>query len=81
VRVSDLKGELEQKNNEISELTTQKTRLEERVAALESVGKKLDRLKQSNVLLVQAKVGIERLSRQLADIAESPDAQVVSPDR
>jgi hypothetical protein len=80
VRVSDLKATLDQKTAEAEALSVDKTRLTERVQALESVEKKLDRLKQSNALLIQARVGIERLSRQLSDIAESPDAQTVSPN-
>jgi|GEM_PF-2915989 len=79
VRVVELKGELDRQVTVNLELDAEKARLESQIAALHAVEKKLTRLKESNVLLLQAKAGIERLTRQLSDLEESPEAKQVAP--
>lgn len=81
-REAALKADLATRGEEIARLESQVAALEaenkslgEKILAFEAVAKKLEQLKLANIVLIQAKTNIERLSRRLSDIEDSPEAK------
>lgn len=81
-REDALKSELGSRADELARAEEQLRALEaenktlgEKILAYEVVQKKLDQLKAANIVLVQAKTHIERLSRRLSEIEETPEAK------
>lgn len=81
-REAALKVEITARGEELARVQDQLTQLElenkglgEKILAFEAVEKKLDQLKLANIVLIQAKSSIERLSKRLTEVEETPEAK------
>jgi hypothetical protein len=84
-REAALKSELEARAEELARSEEQLRALEaenktlgDKILAYEVVQKKLDELKAASIVLAQAKTNIERLSKRLSEIEETPEAKKLS---
>lgn len=76
--LSARREELARLEEQLRNLEAENTTLGDKILAYEAVQKKLDQLKAANIVLIQAKTNIERLSRRLSEIEETPEAQKLS---